>query len=122
FGLERVELRALALDLLLVAVGRDQRELARQQIVARVAVGDLHHFAAAAQVVHVLSQNHFHDRPSKRLNAELVPRSAGSCVAPAYGTVPVDSGPMEFATKTRRHEILSWFRAFVTSWLTPERS
>jgi hypothetical protein len=28
---------------------------------------------------------------------------------------------MEFATKTRRHEILSWFRAFVPSRLTPER-
>ena len=60
FGFLRVELRALALDLLLVAFGRDERQLARQQVVARVAVGDSDDFAALSQIVHVLSQNHFH--------------------------------------------------------------
>ena len=64
FGLDGVQLRPLALDLLLVPVGDEQRKLARQQIVARVAVGDLHDFAAASQVLHVLSKDNFHERPS----------------------------------------------------------
>ena len=59
-GLLGLELRALALDLLLVALGREQRQLARQQVVARVAVGDLHDLAAAPEVVDVFSQNDFH--------------------------------------------------------------
>src|SRR3954471_10612879 len=59
----RVELDALALDLFLVALGREQRQLARQQVVAGVAVGDLDDLAAAPEVVDVFSQNHFHDRP-----------------------------------------------------------
>ena len=50
----------LALDLLLVVLGHQQRQLARQQVVARVAVGDLDDVAAAAEVVDVLSQNDFH--------------------------------------------------------------
>ena len=54
-------LRALALDLPLVAVGDRQRQLARQQVVAGVAVGDLHDVAAAPEVVDVFSQNDFHD-------------------------------------------------------------
>ena len=62
-GFLGVELGALALDLLLVAVGRQQRQLARQQVVARVAVGDLHDLAAAPEVVDVFSQNHFHIQP-----------------------------------------------------------
>ena len=37
-----------------------QRQLAWQQVVARVAVGDLYHLAAASEVVDMLSQNHFH--------------------------------------------------------------
>jgi len=59
-----VELHALALDLLLVAVRGEQRELARQQVVTRVAVGDLHDFAAPSEVVHVLSENDFHSYTS----------------------------------------------------------
>ena len=59
-GFLGVELGALALDLLLVAVGRQQRELARQQVVARVAVGDLDDLAAASEIVDVFSQNDFH--------------------------------------------------------------
>ena len=49
FRFLRVELHALALDLLQVARRGDERQLARQQKVARVAVGDLHHFAALAR-------------------------------------------------------------------------
>ena len=60
FRFFRVELHALALDLLQVARRREQRQLARQQIVARVAVGDLHHFAALPDVLDVISQNDFH--------------------------------------------------------------
>ena len=56
-----VELHALARNLLQVARRGDQRQLARQQIVARVAGGDLHHFAALADVFDVISQNDFHN-------------------------------------------------------------
>ena len=55
-----VELHALALDLLQVAGRREERQLARQQIVARVAVGDLHDFAALPDVLDVISKNDFH--------------------------------------------------------------
>ena len=64
-GFLRLELPALALDLLPVAVGDEQRQLARQQVVARVAVGDLHDLAAAAEIVDVLSQNDFHRYPGR---------------------------------------------------------
>src|SRR5262249_60153138 len=60
FQLPGLELQALALDLLLVALGGGQRELARQQVVARVPVCDLHDLAAAPKIVDVLSQYHFH--------------------------------------------------------------
>ncbi len=56
----RLELLALALDLLLVAVGGEQRQLPRQEVVARVAVGDLDDLAALAEMVHVFSKNDFH--------------------------------------------------------------
>ena len=59
-GLFGVELHLLALDHLLVARGAEQRHLARQQVVARVAVGDLHEVAAASEVVDVFSQYDFH--------------------------------------------------------------
>ena len=45
---------ALALDVPLVAVGRRQRQLARQQVVARVAGGHFHDVAALAEVLDVL--------------------------------------------------------------------
>ena len=61
FGLLRIELDLLALDLFLVAFGRQQRQLARQQVVARVAVGDFHDLAAASEVVDMFSQYDFHD-------------------------------------------------------------
>jgi hypothetical protein len=52
-------LHAVALDLLLV-LGRDcQRQLAREQEVARVTVRHLDDFAAATQVLHVLLENDF---------------------------------------------------------------
>ena len=63
FGFLRVELHALALDLLLVALGHDERELARQQIIARVAIGDLDDLATAPEVVDMFSKNDFHRRP-----------------------------------------------------------
>ena len=47
FGLARLHDLPLALDVLLVALGRQQRQLPRQQVVARVAVGDLDDLAAA---------------------------------------------------------------------------
>ncbi len=50
----------LAIDLALVVVVDRQRELARQQVVARVARGDLDDVAAAAEVFDVLSEYHFH--------------------------------------------------------------
>src|SRR5438094_70321 len=57
------ELPPLALDLFLVAFGRQQGELPRQQVVTGVAVGDLDDLASASQVVHVLTQNHLHICP-----------------------------------------------------------
>jgi hypothetical protein len=60
FRLARVHDLAFALDVLLVALGRRQRQLAGEQIVPGVAVGDLHDLAALAQVIHVLSENDFH--------------------------------------------------------------
>ena len=51
----------LALDLLLVRLGHREGELARQQKVARVSGGDLDDFAAATEIVDVLSENDFHD-------------------------------------------------------------
>jgi hypothetical protein len=60
-GLARVELGPLALDLLPVPFGGEEGQLAGQQVVARVAVGHLDDLAAPAQVLHVLSQDHFHD-------------------------------------------------------------
>src|SRR5437867_8261713 len=79
-GFLRLELRAFALDLFLVAVGGEQRQLARQEVVARVAVGDFHHLAAAPQVVDVLSENHFHNISSTTDNAELAERA--ECLIP----------------------------------------
>ena len=51
FGFLRLELLALALDLLLVAVGGEQGQLAGQEVVACVPVGDLDDLAAVAEVV-----------------------------------------------------------------------
>ena len=50
----------LALDLPLVGVGHRQRQLARQQVVARVAGRHLDDVAAPAEVVDVFSENDFH--------------------------------------------------------------
>jgi hypothetical protein len=50
---------ALALHVLAVCVGRRQRQLPRQEIVAGVAVGHLHDLAALAQIVDVFSENDF---------------------------------------------------------------
>src|SRR5580765_1927185 len=61
FGLARVGELALAFDQLLVPVGDEQGQLARQQKVARVAGRHLHHLATLAEVVHVLTKNDFHD-------------------------------------------------------------
>src|SRR6185295_4190429 len=69
-----LELRTLALDLLLVAVGGQQGQLPRQQVVACVAVGDLHQVAAAPEVVDVLSEYHFHGCP-QRSNAQRAKRA-----------------------------------------------
>ena len=71
FGFLRIELHALALDLLQVAGRRDQRQLARQQIIARVAVGDLHDFAALPDVFDVVSENDFHVMPLVALGLKL---------------------------------------------------
>ena len=46
-----------------VARRRRQRQLARQQVVARVAVGDLHDVAAPAEVLDVITKNDFHGSP-----------------------------------------------------------
>jgi len=48
----------LALDLLLVRLGDGKRELARQQEVARVGVGDRDRLAASSEVVDVFSENY----------------------------------------------------------------
>src|SRR6266851_6508894 len=66
-----VELHALALDLLFVALGRQQRHLPRQEVVARVAVRDLQQVAAASEMVDVFSQYDFHGLSSTTYNAEL---------------------------------------------------
>src|SRR5262249_8676638 len=66
FGLPRLKLLPLALDLFLVAFRRKQGELAREQVVARVAVGNLHDLAAASQFLDMLSQNDFHRVPLSR--------------------------------------------------------
>jgi hypothetical protein len=55
----RLGLGLLALDLPFVAGRHGQRQFARQQEIARVAVGDLHHLATIAEVFHVLSENDF---------------------------------------------------------------
>ena len=44
----------------LVGQGGLQRQLAGQQKVAAVAVGDFHHVSAVAQIGYVFLQNHFH--------------------------------------------------------------
>src|SRR5450759_381014 len=51
----------LALDLALVVLGHQQRELPRQQVVPSVTGRDLHDVATAAQVFDVFSENDFHD-------------------------------------------------------------
>src|SRR5215470_4166673 len=60
-GLTRLHDLPLALDVFLVAFGCRQRELARQQVVARIAVRDLHDLATPPQFLHVVSENDFHD-------------------------------------------------------------
>ena len=60
FGVARLGRLLLALDLALVGLGHGEGQLARQQVVARVALRDLHHVAAAPKVVDMLSQNDFH--------------------------------------------------------------
>src|SRR5687767_9461627 len=69
FGLADVGDLALALNLPPVPLGDGERQLARQQVIARIAVGYFHDIAAAAQFVDVLSQNHFH-----RWNPSSLPR------------------------------------------------
>ena len=44
----------------LLPVSREQRQLARQEVVSGVAVGDLDDLAAIAQVLDVFSKNDFH--------------------------------------------------------------
>ena len=48
----------------LFALGGQQRQLARQQVVAGVAVGHFHDLAAAAQVFDVVAEDDFHASPS----------------------------------------------------------
>ena len=53
------------LDVAAIALRGRQRQLARQQVVAGVAGGNLHDLAAFAQILDVLSENDFH-RPTPR--------------------------------------------------------
>ena len=48
----------------LVGVSSLQRKLARQQKIAAVAIGDLYHVSAVAQMLYVFFQNHFHGKLS----------------------------------------------------------
>ena len=57
-----------------------QRQLARQQVVARVAVGHLHDFAAVPDVLDVVSKNDFHECPL-HMSPELEP----PCYSVTYG-------------------------------------
>jgi hypothetical protein len=59
---------ALALDLAFVRFSDRQRQLARQQIVAGIAVGDLHDITAAAEIVDVFTKNDFHMRGLERVS------------------------------------------------------
>ncbi len=68
----------------LLPVGGEQGELARQQVVARVAVGDLHDFAAPTEIVDVVSKNDFHFNASPELrNSD-------------YRHRPTDTGNLQF--------------------------
>src|SRR5260221_6111647 len=60
FEIARLGELLFPLDLALVVVGHDERELARQQVVPSIAGRDLHDVAAAAQVFDVLSEDDFH--------------------------------------------------------------
>src|SRR5438552_3601424 len=69
----------LVRDLLLVRLGGRVGEPLRQQVVAGVAVLDLHDVARGAQVLHGFTQNHFHGSRSLRKNyAEKVHAGAAS--------------------------------------------
>jgi hypothetical protein len=61
FRLALLDDLALALDVLLVAVGGRQRQLPGQEVVAGIAVGDLDDLAALAQFLDMFSQNNFID-------------------------------------------------------------
>src|SRR6185436_8707113 len=70
FRFLRVELGALPLYLLPVAGRHRQGQLARQQVIARVTVGDLHDLAAIPEVLDVRSQYHFHGGSSKQFTGD----------------------------------------------------
>ena len=69
---------ALALDHLHVARCGGQRQLARQQVIAGVAVGDLHDVAAPAELLDVITKNDFHGSPPNPSS-----KAAGPAAAPA---------------------------------------
>jgi hypothetical protein len=58
-SLARVGFRTLALDLPLVLVVHRQRQLAREQVVARVAAGDPDDLAAPAEMLDMVLENDF---------------------------------------------------------------
>jgi hypothetical protein len=59
-GFTGLDQLAFALDALLVGIGRQQGQLARQEVVSRIAVRHLDDFPAAADVLDMVSQNDFH--------------------------------------------------------------
>src|SRR5712672_1760144 len=60
----------------LVALGGRKRELARKQIIARVAGLDLHGLAAITQLGHAVEKNDFHDEPSSAPSGSTRARTA----------------------------------------------
>ncbi len=68
------------LDHGLVGRRRFNRQLARQQIVAPVTVGNLHHIAAMSKLVDVFLQNDFHCSLSRFPDSERAPQSRSVCL------------------------------------------
>jgi hypothetical protein len=60
FTLARFRNLALTRNPVLVGIGRRQRQLPRQQIVAGIPIGDLDDVAAVPDVLHVIPENDFH--------------------------------------------------------------
>jgi len=79
-----LELPAFALDLLPAAIGNQQRQFPREQVIARIAVGDLHDLAPAAEIVDVFPQNNFH----KSLNTSGHPVIWSSLINRAMAQLP----------------------------------